>query len=172
MNQISFVIEEFNKCGFSKLIDNHFCIRYLTGYQYSEIFRSWFSVFFSGGDVAEDIKSHLRESLSAIPGNRVPSADILLRGIKELSTGNTTVNPTFRRFFSPVLFGERPAKPVRLMAGLLLLKHIRDLSDATLHTHLYKPVNPSVQIKSISLRIRFFMSLNLDLQEIPVIFNV
>jgi hypothetical protein len=91
---ISFVIEEFNKCGFSKLIDNHFCIRCLTRYQYSEIFRSWFSVFFSGGDVAEDINSHLRESLSAIPGNRVPSADTLLRGIKELSTGNTTVKST------------------------------------------------------------------------------
>ncbi|MDR0348578.1 MAG: IS1380 family transposase, partial [Tannerella sp.] len=36
---ISFVIEEFNKCGFSKLIDNHFGMRCLTGYQYSEIFR-------------------------------------------------------------------------------------------------------------------------------------
>ena len=61
---------------------------------YSEIFSSWFSVFFSGGDVAEDITCHLRESLSTIPGNRVPSADTLLRGIKELSTKNDTVTST------------------------------------------------------------------------------
>jgi hypothetical protein len=30
---ISFAIEECNKCGLFKLIDNHFCIRCLTGYQ-------------------------------------------------------------------------------------------------------------------------------------------
>ena len=91
---ISFVIEEINQCGLSKLIDNHLGSRCLTGYQYSEIFSSWFSVFFSGGDVAEDINCHLRESLSTIPGNRVPSADTLLRGIKELSTENDTIKST------------------------------------------------------------------------------
>jgi hypothetical protein len=66
---ISFVIEEFNKCGFFTLVDNHLGIRCLKGYQYSEIFSSRFSVFFSGGDVAKDINFHLRESLSTIPGN-------------------------------------------------------------------------------------------------------
>ena len=91
---ISFVIEEFNKCGFPALIDNHLGIKCLTGYQYSKIFNSWFSVFFSGGDVAEDINCHLRESLSTIPGNRVPSEDTLLRGIKELSTEHDTLKST------------------------------------------------------------------------------
>jgi hypothetical protein len=78
---ISFVIEEFNNCGLSKLADNTLGIRNLSGYQYSDIFRGWFSVFFAGGDVAEDIHCHLRDSLACIPGNSVPSADTLLRGI-------------------------------------------------------------------------------------------
>ncbi|MDR3142967.1 MAG: hypothetical protein LBU37_14745 [Tannerellaceae bacterium] len=72
---ISFVIKEFNSCGLSSLIDNILGIRSLSGYQYSDIIRGWFSVFFSGGDVAEDINCHLYSSLACIPGNRVPSAD-------------------------------------------------------------------------------------------------
>lgn len=88
---ISFVIEEFNNCGLYKLIDDHLGARCLTGYQYSEIFRSWFSIFLPGGDVSEDINCHLREGLKSIPGNRVPSADTLLRGVKELATENEVV---------------------------------------------------------------------------------
>jgi hypothetical protein len=55
---ISFIIEEFNSCGLSGLIDNILGVRNLSGYQYSDIIRGWFSVFFSGGDVAEDIILH------------------------------------------------------------------------------------------------------------------
>jgi hypothetical protein len=91
---ISFVIEEFNNCGLSKLIDNTLGIRNLSGYQYSDIIRGWFSVFFAGGDVAEDINCHLHDSLACIPGNCVPSADTLLRGIKELATESETVKST------------------------------------------------------------------------------
>ena len=40
---ISFVIEEFNKCGLYTLIDNHLGVRCLTDYQYSEIISSWLS---------------------------------------------------------------------------------------------------------------------------------
>jgi hypothetical protein len=35
------------------------------------------NVFFCGGDCAEDIQSHLSKDLKSIPGNFVPSADIL-----------------------------------------------------------------------------------------------
>jgi hypothetical protein len=50
-----------------------------------------FNLFFSGGDCAEDIQTHLRTDPEQIPGNRVPSADTLLREIKELAVANTTV---------------------------------------------------------------------------------
>jgi ribosomal protein S11 len=36
-----------------------------------------------GGDVAEDIQKHLRETLEVIPQNKVPSADTLLRELTE-----------------------------------------------------------------------------------------
>lgn len=88
---ISYIHEEFTRCGLSNLIDHELGQRTLTGYQYSDIFRIWFSIFFCGGDVAEDVADHLRPTLENIPLNEVPSADTLLRGIKELATDNTTV---------------------------------------------------------------------------------
>lgn len=88
---ISFINKEFNRCGLSALIDNHLGIRSIYGYQYSEIFRTWFDIFLCGGEVAEDVQEHLRSTLENIPFNRVPSADTLLRGIKELATENDRV---------------------------------------------------------------------------------
>lgn len=91
---ISFVHEEFNKSGLLDLIDNYLGIRNMTGYQYGELFRTWFEVFFCGGEVAEDVQEHLRSTLENIPGNCVASPDTLLRAIKELATENTTIIST------------------------------------------------------------------------------
>ena len=54
------------------------------------IIKTQFNIFLSGGDCAEDIQTHLGKHLKSIPGNHVPSADTILRGIKELSTQNTS----------------------------------------------------------------------------------
>ena len=87
---ISFVNYAFNKIGLSELIDNELSSRVKTvGYSYSDIIRNLTNVFLSGGDVVEDINSHLREHLKGIPFNAVPSADTVLRGLKELSVENT-----------------------------------------------------------------------------------
>lgn len=91
---ISFVNDAFFKCGLSALIDRQLGLRNLTGYQYSDIIRAWFDIFLCGGDAAEDIQQHLRATLEQIPGNKVPSADTLLRGIKELAVPNTKVVST------------------------------------------------------------------------------
>ena len=74
----------------SQLIDNELGMRVkYTGYQYSEIFRNLSNVLLSGGDVIEDINTHFGEHLKSIPGNNVPSADTVLRALKELTTENT-----------------------------------------------------------------------------------
>ncbi|GHU74514.1 hypothetical protein FACS189413_19290 [Bacteroidia bacterium] len=92
---ISFINNEFNRSGLGKLIDNQLGMRVSTiGYQYSDIFCSWFNVFLCGGDCAEDIAQHLRSTLENIPGNKVPSPDTLLRSLEELATENTTVIST------------------------------------------------------------------------------
>jgi hypothetical protein len=88
---ISYINDEFTRSGLSALIDKELGRRSILGYQYSDIFRTWFSLFFCGGDVAEDVHSHLRPTLEGIPSNPVPSPDTLLRGLKELSEENTTV---------------------------------------------------------------------------------
>jgi len=89
---ISYVNSEFTKSGLSQLIDNELGVRGSgTGYFYSEIFRAWNNIFFCGGECAEDIQIHLRDTLEQIPGNNVPSADTLLKGIKELAEENTEV---------------------------------------------------------------------------------
>lgn len=87
---ISFVNHSFNKSGLSELIDTELGRRVKTvGYSYSDIIRNITNVFLSGGDVVEDINTHFREHLGSIPSNNVPSADTVLRGLKELTTDNT-----------------------------------------------------------------------------------
>jgi hypothetical protein len=87
---ISFVNNSFNECGFTQLIDNELGARVKTiGFSYSDIIRNLINVFLSGGSCAEDIQTHLGQHLKSIPGNKVPSADTILRGIKELATENT-----------------------------------------------------------------------------------
>ncbi|NIA09732.1 MAG: IS1380 family transposase [Nitrospiraceae bacterium] len=86
---ISFVNNSFNETGISQLIDNELGARVKTvGFSYSDIIKNQFNIFYSGGDCAEDIQTHLGKHLKSIPGNHVPSADTILRGIKELSTQN------------------------------------------------------------------------------------
>ena len=88
---INFLNEEYNKSGFTQLVDNQLGIRCKPyGFSYSDIIKNLMNVFFCGGDCAEDIQTHLRNTLLSIPDNNVPSADTILRGIKELSTENTT----------------------------------------------------------------------------------
>lgn len=87
----SLVNYHFNKSGMSNLIDNELGMRVkYVGYQYSEIFRNLSNIFLSGGDVIEDINTHFGEHLKSIPGNNVPSADTVLRALKELTTENTS----------------------------------------------------------------------------------
>jgi hypothetical protein len=87
---ISFVDALFNQSGLSKLIDTELGMRVQTiGYQYSEIIRNLANVFISGGDCIEDVSTHLKHHLKAIPNNQVPSPDTILRGLTELSVENT-----------------------------------------------------------------------------------
>ena len=76
--------QSFNSSGLSQLIDNELGQRVKTvGFSYSERIRNLTNVFCCGGSCAEDIQSHLGKHLKSIQGNIVPSADTILRGIKE-----------------------------------------------------------------------------------------
>jgi hypothetical protein len=88
---ISFINNEFDKIGMKQLIDNELGARVKTiGFTYSDIIKNLFNVFYCGGDCAEDIQTHLGKHLKSIPDNLVPSADTILRGVKEVATQNST----------------------------------------------------------------------------------
>jgi hypothetical protein len=89
---IYFVNREFAKTGLEELIDTELGTRGKEGsYTYGKIFQTWMNIFLCGGECAEDIRENLRNSLEHIPNNRVPSADTLLRGIKDLAVRNTEI---------------------------------------------------------------------------------
>ena len=85
---IFYVMDEFDKILCRK-IDSELGMRCkYYGYQYSEIFRSLFSIYLCGGNSIEDINAYLKEDLSKRPFTRIPSSDTILKGIRELSTPN------------------------------------------------------------------------------------
>ena len=87
---IFFVLDKFDSI-LSSVIDSHLRLRSkLTGYQYSEIMRAIFSVFYCGGTCIEDLNMYLKEVLTERPHTRVQSADTVLRGIEELATENVS----------------------------------------------------------------------------------
>ena len=58
---IFFVLDKFDRI-LSSVIDSHLGLRStLIGYQYSEIIRAVFSVFFCGGDCMEDLNLYLKD---------------------------------------------------------------------------------------------------------------
>jgi len=74
-----------------QLVDSELGDRVKTvDFSYGDIIKNLCNVFYSGGDCAEDIQTHLGKHLKSIPGNSVPSADTILRGIKEVATKNST----------------------------------------------------------------------------------
>jgi len=88
---ISFINYDFNKSGIAQLIDNELGVRgKKVGFSYSDIIKNFSSVFYCGGNCAEDLQTHFGKQLKLIPNNNVPSADTILRGIKELSTPNSS----------------------------------------------------------------------------------
>lgn len=88
---IFYVLDEFSRLGLGSLVDKTLGVRPgATSYRYSEIFRTLFGVFLCGGDCIEDVTEHVGRYLGLQPGSRIPSADTMLRGLKELSCENIT----------------------------------------------------------------------------------
>jgi hypothetical protein len=126
---INFTNEEFSRCGLSQLIDNQLGYRQSTkGFKHSDIIRSWFDIFFCGGDVAEDIQEHLRQTLEAIPQNKVPSADTLLRALSELSIENQTVKSSAGNSYSININKKMLDLNIKMLLMLKLINK-KDLQD-------------------------------------------
>ncbi len=89
---INFVISEIKKTGILELIDNQLGKRSPQAkYSYSDLILNLWSIFFCGGDCAEDINEHLKEYLESVPDTKVANADTILGVLKKLKTNNEQV---------------------------------------------------------------------------------
>lgn len=89
---INFVIETIKQSGVMDVIDNQLGIRAKQAtYSFSDLLLCLWSVFFCGGDCAEDINEHLKSYLKSVPGMKVAGADTILGVLKSLKTNKDEV---------------------------------------------------------------------------------
>jgi hypothetical protein len=89
---INFVVDAIKNEGLLELIDNQLGARAKQAqYSYSDLMLNLWSVFFCGGDCAEDANEHLKEYLQDVPNHKVADADTILRVIKTLKTDKEKV---------------------------------------------------------------------------------
>jgi hypothetical protein len=85
---LNFVLEEFDRRGVGKIVNEHLpTLVQQSKYSWKDIFYSFWSVLFCGGDCAEDLSMNFRASLQANPFISLPSPDRILGRMKGLSEG-------------------------------------------------------------------------------------
>jgi hypothetical protein len=83
---INFVIKEAIDLKINTLLSNNLpSLPAHSKYNWFDIFMSYWSVFFCGGDCAEDLAVNIKNGLHANPYIKIPSPDRLLERIKSLS---------------------------------------------------------------------------------------
>ena len=83
---LNFVLEAFNTIGVNKIIDTHLPkLAEQSKYSWKDILYSYWSVFFCGGDCAEDISVNLKNGMNDNPFLKLPSPDRILNRLKELA---------------------------------------------------------------------------------------
>lgn len=83
---LNFVLEEAVKLKINKLLEDHLPqMPSQSTYNWFDIFMSYWSVFFCGGDCAEDLDINIRPGLQNNPFINIPSPDRVLERIKSLS---------------------------------------------------------------------------------------
>lgn len=86
---INIVLKAIDDSKITELIDNELGSRNPQAiYSHSDLIKNLWSVYFCGGDVAEDINEHLRDYLQNVPNNKVANADTILGILKSLKTDN------------------------------------------------------------------------------------
>ena len=83
---INFVYEELDKLKIGKLLNNELPeLAKQSKYDWRDILYSYWSVFFCGGDCAEDLSDNFRSSLEQNPYISIPSPDRVLNRIKQMA---------------------------------------------------------------------------------------
>ena len=83
---LNFVLEAFDKLKVGEFLDKNLpTLPKQTRYSWKDIFYSYWSVFFCGGDCAEDLAINLKQSFKSNPRLNIPSPDRILNRMKSLA---------------------------------------------------------------------------------------
>jgi hypothetical protein len=97
---INFVVNEIKQAGVLELIDNQLGKRPSQAqYSFSDLILNLWSVFFCGGDCAEDLNEHLKEYFQDTPNINISDADTVLRVLKSLKTDKEIVESSKGNFY-------------------------------------------------------------------------
>lgn len=83
---LNFVLDEFERIGLGRYINSELPkLPAQSKYTWKDIFYSFWSLFFCGGDCAEDLSENFRTSLKTNPFVKIPSPDRVLNRMKSLA---------------------------------------------------------------------------------------
>jgi len=83
---LNFVLDEFERLGIGESINNSMpVLPNQSQYSWKDIFYSFWSLFFCGGDCAEDLSGNFSVSFEGNPFMHIPSPDRVLTRMKELA---------------------------------------------------------------------------------------
>jgi hypothetical protein len=86
---LNFIHNELEKLGVGELLNNNMpTLAAQSKFKWKDLFYSMLSVYYSGGDCVEDVKTVLAHRLGYSPIFKLCSPDTLLKRMKELATGN------------------------------------------------------------------------------------
>lgn len=83
---LNFVLDELDRTGVDSLLNKYLPkLPLQSKYSWKDIFYSFWSILFCGGDCAEDLSANFRTSLKPNPFIQIPSPDRVLERMKQLS---------------------------------------------------------------------------------------
>lgn len=83
---LNFVLEELQNINIDKVLANNLpLLPSQSVYTWKDIFYSFWSVYFCGGDCMEDLSGNFKSSLSPMPYMQLPSPDRVLDRLQQLS---------------------------------------------------------------------------------------
>lgn len=105
---MNFVIDELDRNNIGKILNESLPkLGPQSQYDWRDILYSYWSVFFCGGDCAEDLSSNFKPSLSHTPFLKVPSPDRVLNRLKEIATPAQYYSPPRGSFLHHFAINDR-----------------------------------------------------------------
>lgn len=137
---LTYVFQELEKKGIGKLIDKFLPkLPAQACYSWKDIFYSTWSIPLCGGDCIEDLNINLRNYIKSIPFFNVPSADSVLRRMKDLSRPTRRIVSEYsgkeHQFSIHMALNKLNIKLIKKLGGIRSKNIILDYDNTILKTN-------------------------------------